>query len=216
MENELDFRIILVVLFLGFIAHRIYCFRKFARPDSETIAKGEEKSFFTKAAAFLSLLGLAALIAYIVNPTWMSWSSLPLPAWFRRSGVGVALLGFVLLQWSHQALGRNWSDEPRLLTGQGLVRSGPYRWIRHPIYSAFLLIFSSPLLIAANWFLGAMWIGMATLDVLRRIRIEEALLLRHFGDEYRVYMRVTGRVMPRIIGASDHRQGTRSGTPNGR
>ena len=63
MENELEFRITLVVLFLSFIAHRIYCFRKHARPDSETIAKGDEASFFTKAAAFLSLLGLAALIA---------------------------------------------------------------------------------------------------------------------------------------------------------
>ncbi len=213
MEDELEFRIILVVLFLGFIAHRIYYSRKLARPDSETIAKGEEKSLFMNVAtAFLSLLGLAALVGYIVNPTWMSWSSLPLPTWLRRGGVGVALLGFILLQWSHQALGRNWSDEPRLLSGQGLVRSGPYRWIRHPIYSAFLLILSSPLLISANWFLGAMWIGMATLDVLMRIRVEEALLLRHFGDEYQVYMKVTGRVMPRIIGASDHRQATRSRT----
>lgn len=202
-EDELEFRIILVVLFLGFIAHRIYYSRKLARPDSEPIANGDEESFSTKAATVLCLLGLAALIAYIVNPTWMSLSSLPLPAWLRRSGAGVALLGFVLLQRSHQALGWNWSDEPRLLTGQGLVRSGPYRWIRHPIYSAFLLIFSSPLLISANWFLGAMWIGMATLDVLRRIRIEEAMLLRHFGDEYRVYMKVTGRLLPRIKGASD-------------
>ncbi len=207
MEDELEFRIILVVLFLSFIAHRIYCFRKLARPDSETIAKGEEKSLFMKASVVLSLLGLAALIAYIVNPTWMSWSSLSLPARLRRSGVGVALLGFVLLQWSHQALGRNWSDEPRLLAGQGLIRSGPYRWIRHPIYLAFLLIFSSPILISANWFLGAMWIGMATLAVLTRIRIEEAMLLRHFGDEYQVYMKVTGRLLPRIIGASGGRHG---------
>ncbi len=55
-----------------------------------------------------------------------------------------------------------------------------------------------------------MWIGMTALDVLRRIRIEEAMLLRHFGDDYQIYMKVTGRVLPRIIGASDHRQGTRS------
>ncbi len=210
MEDELEFRIILVVLFLSFIAHRIYCFRKLARPDSETIAKGEEKSLFMKASVVLSLLGLAALIAYIVNPTWMSWSSLPLPIWLRRGGVGVALLGFILLQWSHQALGRNWSDEPRLFTGQVLVRSGPYRWIRHPIYSAFLLVLSSPLLISANWFLGAMWIGMTTIAVLMRIRVEEALLLRHFGDEYQAYMKVTGRVLPRIIGVSNPRQRTRS------
>ncbi len=52
-----------------------------------------------------------------------------------------------------------------------------------------------------------MWIGMTALDVLRRIRIEEAMLLRHFGDEYRVYMKVTGRLLPRIIGASGGRHG---------
>ena len=75
----------------------------------------------------------------------------------------------------------------------------------YPILFAFLLILASPLLISGNWFLGATWIGMAVLDVGRRIRIEEAMLLGHFGDEYRVYMLGTGRVLPRIFRASDSR-----------
>ncbi len=60
------------------------------------------------------------------------------------------------------------------------------------------MILGSPLLIAANWFIGLTWIGMTALDVRTRIRLEEALLLDRFGERYRSYQRVTGRLLPPI------------------
>jgi protein-S-isoprenylcysteine O-methyltransferase Ste14 len=141
---------------------------------------------------------LVSTIIYIFAPAWMSWSELPLPVWLRWLGVGVALSGFVLLQWAQQSLGKNWSDAPVLVKSQEMVASGPYRRIRHPIYTAFLLILGSFLLIAANWFIGLLWIGMTGLDVAARMNTEEAMLLGQFGENYRAYMQKTGRLLPRL------------------
>ena len=110
----------------------------------------------------------------------------------------MALAGFVLLQWSQQTLGKNWSDDPRLVEGQQLIVSGPYRWIRHPIYAAFLLILGSLVLISANWLIGGLWIATTGLGVAGRMRTEEALMLSQFGEPYRAYMRRTGRLIPRL------------------
>jgi protein-S-isoprenylcysteine O-methyltransferase Ste14 len=85
-----------------------------------------------------------------------------------------------------------------------MIAGGPYRWIRHPIYAAFLLILGPLLLISANWFVGGMWIAMTGLGVASRMRTEDAMMLGRFGEQYRAYMRRTGGLFPRII----PRQGT--------
>jgi protein-S-isoprenylcysteine O-methyltransferase Ste14 len=112
--------------------------------------------------------------------------------------VGLAVLGFSLLQWAQNTLGKNWSDTPRMMEAQKLITSGPYRFIRHPIYTAFLLILGSALFISANWFIGLTWLGMTVLEVASRISFEETLMLEYFGDQYRVYSKSTGRLVPRL------------------
>lgn len=198
MHNELIYRLLLLALFVGFVAFRGYFQRKFGRPDEDTV-KQRAGNPAEKIANLLSIPALIATIVYIVYPAWMSWASLPLPAWLRWVGVGLAVLGFALLQWAHQALGRNWSDAPRLMKDQNLVASGPYRWVRHPIYAAFLLIMSAPLLISANWFIGVLWLGLTGLEVMGRMQFEEALMLETFGDQYRVYMQKAGGLFPRLV-----------------
>lgn len=198
MHNELIYRLLLLALFVGFVAFRGYFQRKFGRPDEDTV-KQRAGNPAEKISNLLSIPALIATIVYIVYPAWMSWASLPLPAWLRWVGVGLAVLGFALLQWAHQALGRNWSDAPRLMKDQNLVTSGPYRWVRHPIYAAFLLIMSAPLLISANWFIGVLWLGLTGLEVMGRMQFEEALMLETFGDQYRVYMQKAGGLFPRLV-----------------
>lgn len=198
MQSEMIYRLLLLALFVGFVAFRGYFQRKFGRPDEDTV-KQRSGSTAEKIANLLSIPALVATILYIVYPAWMSWASLPLPDWLRWVGVVIAGLGFALLQWAHQALGRNWSDQPRLMKDQSLVTSGPYHWVRHPIYAAFLLIMSTPLLISANWFIGFLWLGLTALEVMGRMRFEEALMLETFGDQYRVYMQKTGRLFPRLV-----------------
>ena len=186
------------ILIVAFIAHRGYYTKKSARPEKDTLKKRAEGPV-TKLAAILSLIGFIAMIAYVLNPNWLAWASLSFPLWLRWTGVGIALVGFALLQWAQATLGKNWSDTPRMLKEQALITSGPYKFIRHPLYAAFILILGSTLLISANWLIGLTWAGMTVLDIASRISFEESLMVEYFGDQYRDYMKKTGRLLPRLI-----------------
>jgi len=196
--DHVVFRAILAALLIGFVAHRGFYTRK-VQHSAASVLQQPKPGRATHIANLLALPALLSTVVYVIAPAWMSWSAFPLPLWLRWLGVGVALGGFALLQWSQQSLGKNWSDAPRLVADQAMVVSGPYRWIRHPIYAAFLLILGSLLLISANWFIGGLWIGMTGLDVAARIRIEEGMMIDQFGEGYRAYMRRTGRLFPRLV-----------------
>jgi protein-S-isoprenylcysteine O-methyltransferase Ste14 len=139
------------------------------------------------------------MLIYVLKPNWLAWASLSFPLWLRWTGVGIALAGFALLQWAQITLGRSWSDTPRMMKGQALITSGPYQFIRHPIYTAFILILGSTFFISANWLIGLTWAGMTVLDIKSRIGFEESLMVEYFGDQYREYMKKTGRLLPRLI-----------------
>jgi protein-S-isoprenylcysteine O-methyltransferase Ste14 len=197
METETIFRIILPILLVAFILHRGYYTRKHSESADDTLKKREEGPA-TKLAGVLGMLGFVSMLAYVINPGWLSWAALPLPLWLRWSGVGLALAGFALLQWAQNTIGKNWSDTPRMIKEQALVTSGPYQWVRHPIYTAFLLILGATFFISANWLIGLSWLGMTALEIISRIGFEEALMLEYFGDQYREYMHHTGRILPKI------------------
>jgi protein-S-isoprenylcysteine O-methyltransferase Ste14 len=193
---ETIFRVILPAVIIAFAIHRGYYVRKHG-VEKNTLKKREE-GLPSRLAGVLGLAGFAAVILYVIKPEWLSWANVAFPLWLRWIGVGLAVLGFSLLQWAQNTLGKNWSDTPRMMEAQKLITSGPYRFIRHPIYTAFLLILGSALFISANWFIGLTWLGMTVLEVASRISFEETLMLEYFGDQYRVYSKSTGRLVPRL------------------
>jgi protein-S-isoprenylcysteine O-methyltransferase Ste14 len=194
---ETIFRIILPAVMVAFALHRGYYVRKHGE-ERNTLKKREE-GLASKIAGILGMIGFVAIWVYAIYPAWLSWASLPLPLWMRWAGLGIALLGFALLQWAQNTLGKNWSDTPRMIKEQSLITSGPYQFIRHPIYTAFLLILGSTFLISANWLIGLAWIGMTVLEVTSRISFEEKLMLEYFGDQYHEYMKRTGKLLPKFI-----------------
>ncbi len=196
METQPVFRIILPILIIVFTAHRGYYVRKHG--EERNSLKKREEGMASKMAGLLGMLGFIAVLVYAFNPDWLTWASLPLPLWLRWTGVAIALLGFALLQWAQNTLGKNWSDTPRMIQEQSLITTGPYRFIRHPIYTAFLLILGSTLFISANWLVGLAWIGMTAIEIASRIGFEESLMLEYFGDEYRDYMKRAGRLLPKL------------------
>jgi protein-S-isoprenylcysteine O-methyltransferase Ste14 len=78
-----------------------------------------------------------------------------------------------------------------------LVTTGPYRWIRHPMYSAALLLLVATALLTANVIIAFGGLGMFAL-LAARSRVEEQRLVDKFGDAYRNYQRTTGRFVPRF------------------
>lgn len=197
METQTLFRIILPAMIVLFVIHRGYYVSRHGQREDQTLKRREEDTA-SKLAGLLSLIGFVTVIAHVANPVWMQWADLPFPAWLRWAGVGIALFGFIVLQWSQNTLGQNWSDTPRMMKEQILIISGPYRYVRHPIYTAFLLILGSTFFISANWMIGLAWISMVLLEIGSRIRFEESLMIEYFGDQYREYMKTTGRLFPRI------------------
>jgi len=195
METETIFRILLPTLIVAFAAHRGYYVKNHSQPADDTLKKREEGTA-SKVAGLLGLLGFISVLAYTINPKWVAFADLALPVWLRWAGVGIALIGFALLQWAQVTLASSWSDTPRMLKEQSLITSGPYRWIRHPIYTAFILILSSTLFISSNWLIGLGWAGMTIFETISRIGFEESLMIEYFSDQYREYMKHTGRFLP--------------------
>ena len=198
MENETLFRIVLPVLIIAFAMHRGYYVKNHSQPEDVTLKKRQE-GIASKVSGVLAVIGFISVIAFVINPNWLAFASLSFPVWLRWVGIAVAMAGFALLQWAQVTLGKSWSDTSRMMKEQTLITSGPYQFIRHPIYTAFVLILGSALLIAANWFIGLAWLGMTVLEVASRVGFEESLMLEYFGDQYREYMKKTGRLLPRLI-----------------
>lgn len=105
--------------------------------------------------------------------------------------IGSALLGV----WARRHLGRNWSGAISSTEGHQLIRSGPYRSIRHPIYTAMIGMGVGTSLISGE--LHALLAAIILIGAyLRKLRMEEKHLHKLFGDEYRVYSRETGALIP--------------------
>jgi protein-S-isoprenylcysteine O-methyltransferase Ste14 len=198
MQTETIFRIILPLLFVLFVFHRGYYVKTHSKPEEATL-KTREEGVLSKGVGLLGMIGFISILAYVINPKLLAFANLAIPLWLRWAGVGIAILGFILLQWAQVTLGKSWSDTPRMMKEQTLITSGPYQFIRHPIYTAFILILGSTLFISANWLIGIAWIGMTVLEVTSRVAFEESLMVEYFGDEYRQYMKRTGQLLPRVL-----------------
>ncbi len=150
----------------------------------------------------LRLVGLAMmayLIAYIVSPTAVAWSLVEVAPWLRGIGTSVAVLVVPpLVHWSQRSLGSNVTTTVITRDTHQLVTHGPYRLVRHPLYSCGMLLYGSLALIAGSWVLAA---GAAVGFALALIRLpkEEAALLERFGEDYRRYRERTPRFIPRLI-----------------
>lgn len=194
--NENVFRIITTIIFISGIAIG-FSYRLKAHKSGGTVSRKEEG---IPILVLLRLAGLAvwgSLLAYLINPQWMAWSAFSLPVWVRWLGVGLGMVSLPLIYWLFSSIGNNITDTVAIRKNHQLVMHGPYRWVRHPLYSVGTLFFISVGLIAANWFILVM--SLVTLVMLLvRLPKEEAKLIETFGDEYRNYMRRTGRLLPHL------------------
>lgn len=148
-----------------------------------------------RAVMFISLM--LVILGMIFDPPWLSWMYLVLPDWLRWSGAVIAALFLVMLVWVHRFLGREWSTDVTVLQEHKLVTDGPYRRVRHPMYTALNGFFIGLVLLSASWLLG-LYTLLTLVFMIRRIPLEEGLLVEQFGDEYRRYMERAGRWLPKL------------------
>ena len=193
------FRWFAIAALFGCLSISIY-YRHRARKEGETIPRRREDPLFVAARLIVGLPLWLAILTYVVNPRWMRWASFAPPEWLRWVGVGVGLLAVPVAYWVFSSLGLNVSETVLTKEHHELVTHGPYRWIRHPLYSMGVTLFLAIGLMAANWFI--LLFGFIALASIRMavVPLEEKALLATFGDQYRDYMQRTGRMFPRVSG----------------
>ena len=149
--------------------------------------------------SLMSLWGCAQVagIVYVLTH-WFDFADYRLPTWAGWVGAAVFAIALWLLWRSHADLGRNWSPTLEISEGHALVTYGVYRSIRHPMYAAHLLWGIAQAMLLQNWIAGLPALAVFVPLYLLRVPHEEQLMLDHFGEEYRLYMNRTGRLMPRF------------------
>ena len=196
--NESVYRWMALVIFLVGTGISMYYRR---RADRE--AGGEKISLKSEGLPLMLALrvgGIAlwlGVFAYFINPAWMAWSQLELPSWLRLAGAALGMVTDGLILWVFSSLGNNVS--PTVVTRQRhqLVTSGPYRWVRHPLYTVGFLSYMSFAVLAANWYIAILAIVALWLLSLRVPAEEQALIARN-GDTYRDYAKRTSRFLPKL------------------
>lgn len=120
----------------------------------------------------------------------------PLAA-LQIAGVVLTYLGLPLTIWSRARLGRFWSAVVALKRDHRLIQSGPYRVVRHPLYSGIILAAIGLAICVTTW---SSLLGAALLLICfeRRAHKEDALLATEFGAEFEAYRQRTGRLIPRM------------------
>ena len=113
-------------------------------------------------------------------------------------GVVAMAAGLWLFWRSHVDLGDNWSVTLEIDAKHALVTRGVYRFVRHPMYTSFLVSGLGQALLLANWVAGPAALVAVAVMVIVRVPNEEAMMVGQFGDEYRDYMRRTGGIVPRL------------------
>ena len=196
MNEQTVFHLIFVFAFSAFTVIRmIYRWRAVRLGGKAEYKEGRINAALR--AAF-GLPYILVLFAYMVSPRLLVWADFALPSWARWIGAALSLAALPTIVWIQHSLGLNFSTTLHVREEHTLVTQGPYRWVRHPMYSLFFAQAAGFLLLTQNLFIGGVYLAALTLVVVSRVRKEENAMVEKFGKVYRRYMKTTGRFLPRI------------------
>jgi protein-S-isoprenylcysteine O-methyltransferase Ste14 len=130
------------------------------------------------------------------------WTGAAIP-WLRPqvtlAGIVVFMLGAALRWWAIFTLGRYFTIDVAVRSTQSVVQSGPYRFVRHPSYTAILIMLLGVGLALANWASLVAMLAGGLIGLLYRVRVEERALVEALGQPYVDYLRHTKRFIPFIF-----------------
>lgn len=155
--------------------------------------------------AHLTPLGLAILLIAIQQrrqgPPWAAWLfGHFLPPSEAGFWIGTAILaaGLGFSVWARRRLGGNWSGTVTVKEDHELIRTGPYRWVRHPIYAGILAGFLGTAIALGEW-RGLIAVALCLYAFLRKIRLEERWMAETFRDGYAAYRAEVKALIPFVL-----------------
>jgi len=182
MTPEIVFRILMILAFIAMFAIRIYFQSKVLHEKRDIKIQENKLSLVAGSIAALTTLVFGAEYIFFQG-TFRFTYLLDFPEWLRWLGVIILVAGISLLGLAHYHLGKSFHSLIVSKDKHQLVTSGPYRWIRHPIYSAYLMNYLGGGLLAS---------------IINRIPREEALMQEEFGQDYIDLEKKTGRLLPSL------------------
>lgn len=144
-----------------------------------------------------TLLAFYLLLASRVPYEWLNRVVVPVKPGMQSLGAALTFGGIAFAVWARFYIGENWSGSVTVKVGHELIRTGPYAWVRHPIYSGLLLATLGTGLVRAE-VRGLLAVPILWFGFWLKSRIEERFMLMTFGDTYAEYSRSTGALIPRL------------------
>lgn len=195
MWDDILFRAILAALSVVLYVNHHVLHRRPA--DKKSAARMLPRSSIEWGLVVAPSLWTAALLLYVAGVRWFDYA-FSLPQWARWVGVLLMVLCLPLSQWIYRTLGVHFSKKLELRPDHRLVDFGPYRYVRHPMYSTLFLCATATCLISASA-LVMVTTGAVVIVILLRIKSEESMLLERFGETYRRYQLRTGVLVPKLL-----------------
>src|SRR5512136_447974 len=140
---------------------------------------------------------IALLLAFVAS--FLPWLTLPYPRLALDAGIALLAAGSLLRRYCFRILGKYFTPAVTVRVGQPVIDRGPYRWIRHPGYTAGFIMFLGIGLALGNWLGLAIFFLEIGVVYSQRIKAEEKALLDTLGEPYRAYMARTKRFIPFVF-----------------
>lgn len=161
----------------------------------------QERAPLASRVAYGIPVALGAYLMFSDNLPWAPLYTRVIPKSMVVDALGIFLTtaGIAFAIWARFYIGQNWSGTVTVKVGHALIQAGPYRWVRHPIYSGILLaLFGTA--VAHREVNGLVAVALFLLGFLIKSRLEEQMMRKTFGDEYVEYSRSTGALVPKLRG----------------
>lgn len=172
----------------------IYWFASGLRTKS---AKTKEFPFWRVLRLCILFLTFALLFARWMRIGFLGARFIPVKPVLFQVGFFAAIAGITLALWARLHLGRNWSDKVVLKVNHELIRSGPYTYFRHPIYSGVLLGVAGTAFVVGEW-RGVLAFVLLLMNYSIKARKEEQILAAQFGEAFVQHQKQAGFLLPKF------------------